>query len=70
MRTVLSLKVEIRNLMKDLATNTMNIRLSRENPDAMHRFLLVRTEIYKSIAHRQGLIIEVLSVEVKFNKVA
>lgn len=72
MRTRESLMVEIRSLMKDLAVNGMNMRMAKNsnNIDQLINLLAVRTEIYKSIAHRQGLLIEVLSNEVEFKKAA
>ena len=70
MRTIESLKVEIRELMKDLARNGAESVREHKSGRTMNleRLAVARVEIYKSIAHRQGLIIEILTVQVKFER--
>jgi hypothetical protein len=61
--------VEIRELSRDLAVNGMNCSMAKRggNVDRMIELLLGRTEILKSIAHRQGLLIEILGNEIEYS---
>jgi hypothetical protein len=72
MRTKESLKAEIRGLMIDLATNgSLLRRLERSNMWLNANELLhARHEIMKSIAHRQGLLIEMMENEAEYRRVA
>lgn len=65
MRTKESLLKEIRILMRELAKASFNLRMEKrgDRQIALHH---VRTEIYKSICHRQGLVIQALTAEVEF----
>ena len=67
---VLSLKREIREYMMALKLNTQEINYCQRKNQwiRMSDLLLARTEILKSICHRQGKIIEILTAEVEFNK--
>ena len=68
MRTKESLMNEIRDLMAAMAQNGMELRrCERSNMWIKANELLhARTEILKSIAHRQGLLIEVLNNEIEY----
>jgi hypothetical protein len=70
MRTKESLKVEIRELMLAMAHNGLNMRMMERSNMWLkaNELLHARTEILKSIAHRQGLLIEVLSNEIEYEK--
>lgn len=69
MRTKQGLKVEIRGLIRALAINGMNMNMAKrsDNIDLTVNLLCARTEILKSIAHRQGLLIEVLDNEIEYS---
>jgi hypothetical protein len=66
------LRAQIRELTRDLAVNGMNVsRMQRiGNVNEVIQLLLVRTEILKSIAHRQGLLIEALDNEAEYKETA
>jgi hypothetical protein len=66
MRSKESLRVEIRELMKDLAGNGLALRLNKASVIRTGQLLHCRTEILKSIAHRQGLMIEILETEAEY----
>jgi hypothetical protein len=69
MNTKEGLMVMIRSLMRDLASNGMQLRLSKSsNMVRTEELLHVRAEILKSIVHRQGLLIEVLKVELEYKE--
>jgi hypothetical protein len=72
MKTVLTLKCEIKSLIKDLAVNGMNLRRCARmgNSIEVERLLCCRTEILKSVVHRQGLIIEALENEAEYKEAA
>ena len=72
MDTVETLKRQVRELMKDLAINGVELgRLRGMNMWVRQgELLLARTEILKSIAHRQGLIIEALQNQIEYGKAA
>lgn len=59
------LKTNVRMLQGELAKNGMNLRLAK-NIERQAELLHARLEIYKSIAHLQGRMIEVLRAENKF----
>jgi hypothetical protein len=62
-----ALKVQIRELMKDLTRNGFDLRVEKRVVRQLELHL-ARVEIYKSIAHRQGLIIEIQDNELRFEK--
>lgn len=68
MRTKESLKGEIRELMKDMAENGFELRrVERKGLFLRQNELLhARHEIMKSIAHRQGMVIEALECEAEY----
>ena len=72
MRTKETIGNEIRELASDLARNGFNLGVAAKRGDkwSMSELMLARVEIYKSIAHRQGLFIEILNAELKYCKVA
>lgn len=63
-----SLRAQIRELMQALSSNGLNLRMTekRKSTIGLSELLHARVEIYKSIAHRQGMIIEVQATEIKF----
>ena len=65
MRTKESLMVEIRDLMQDLAKNGLLLR-GAKSPTRIIELSHARTEILLSIAHRQGLMIEILETEIEY----
>ncbi len=69
MRTKESIRVEIRTLMTAMAQNGMELRrMERSNMWLrVNELLGVRTEILKSIAHRQGLLITILENEIEYS---
>ena len=69
-QTVQSLKREINDYITALKLNTQEISYcQRKNLwICMSDLLLARTELLKSICHRQGKIIEILTAENEFNK--
>ena len=67
MRTKESLRVAIRELMKDLAGNGLALRLNKKSTVRTEELLLCRCEILKSIAHRQGLLIEMMANEIEYS---
>ena len=65
MRTKETIRAEIVVLMRELARTGMALRMEKRinrQIELMH----ARTEIYKSIAHRQGLMIEMMTNELAF----
>jgi hypothetical protein len=63
------LMVQIRELLKDLARNGFELRQEKR----MNRQIelhCARVEIYKSICHRQGLIIEAQANEIEYDTAA
>ena len=69
MRTKEQLKVEIQLLMQELAKSGMRLRMEKRinrQIELMH----LRTELYKSITHRQGLIIEMMANEAEYKEAA
>jgi hypothetical protein len=67
MLTVETLRKEIRMLQQTLATNGFEMRMEKRTNRILD-LMTARMEIYKSIAHRQGLLIEVLTNEVNFER--
>ena len=69
MRTKESIKVEIRTLMTALAQSSMELRREIKSGRTMHlaRLAEARHQIVLSIAHRQGLLIEILSNEIEYS---
>ena len=58
------LRLELRELVKDLATNGMAMRLMKgKSPRETERLLCARTEIYKSICHRQWKLLQLMEME-------
>jgi shikimate kinase len=68
--SVEQLKAEIQVLMTQLNYNTMQMRLQHDNIEVMISLMAARVEIYKSVAHRQGLIIEALTNQAKVRRAA
>ena len=66
MRTKETLRVEIRVLMTEMARNGLLLGMAK-NPTRMIELSHARTEILLSIAHRQGLLIEILSNEIEYS---
>ena len=68
MRSISCLKVEIQTLMMALSQSTIELRGCEKRNMWLRvaEILHARVEIYKSIAHRQGLIIEMQDNELKF----
>jgi hypothetical protein len=69
MRTKESIKREIQDLMAALAQNNFGLRrMERRNMWLNANELLhARHEIMKSIAHRQGLLIEIMENEMEYS---
>jgi len=70
--TVESLKREIQTLMTEYAVAGLSL-VQAQNRDLINEvigLLLKRAEIMKSIAHRQGMVIEMLQNQAKFRRVA
>lgn len=66
MRTIETLKKEIKELLYDLAQNNVNLQKTKQMKRTweMASLLCVRSEIYKSICFRQKLLIEQLEFEI------
>jgi hypothetical protein len=62
------LQNEIRELMKDLAQNGIYLKLMAKSPRETERLLCVRTEIYKSICHRQFKLLKEYEIELTYGK--
>lgn len=58
--------VQIRELLKDLARNGFELRREKR-VNRQIELHLARVEIYKSICHRQGLIIEMQANEIEYD---
>lgn len=65
MTTEQQLRQQIQGLMSDLAGTALELRMAK-SIDRQMELMLARTEIYKSIAHRQGLLIVMISQENKY----
>ena len=67
-----NIKAEINLLCRELAVNGMNLNMQRrrQNLDEVINLMCARTEILKSIAHRQGLLIEILENESRYSEAA
>lgn len=59
------LKAQIHGLMRDLAINGLHLRVEKR-VGRKFELMAARMEIYKSIAHRQGLIIEMQANDIDF----
>jgi hypothetical protein len=68
MMTIRSIKNEIKELQKDLARNGFEISMNKNNAVRLIELLHCRQEIYKSICHRQFLIMELMDNEIRFNQ--
>jgi hypothetical protein len=64
------LKAQIRGLMRELAHNGVRLRIvqKRGSLNDACNLMCVRVELLKSIAHRQGLLIEALENEMSFSE--
>lgn len=60
------LKAQIRMLMGQLARNGFEMRREKRVNRTID-LMAARMEIYKSIAHRQGMIIEIQAAHLKFS---
>ncbi len=69
MRTKESIKQEIRTLTQAMAQNSMEIRRETRagRTNALVRLAEARHQIMLSIAHRQGLMIEILENEMEYS---
>ena len=70
MRTKESLKVEIRLLMTEYAKLGGELRreINAGRTIRMEELLLARHEILLSVSHRQGLLVQVLEVEIEYKE--
>lgn len=59
------IKSQIRELMKALARNNFEAR-KEKNINRQLELAFARVEIYKSIAHRQSLLLDVICNEMRF----
>lgn len=69
MKTKEQLRQEIRELMFALVRNGVNLRMMcrMQNTREQLNLMAARTELLKSICHRQGLLIVALDTEVEYD---
>ena len=60
-----ALRQQVRNLQMDLAGTEFALRMEKDLGRQIE-LMLARTEIYKSICHRQGLMIQEMSQTIAF----